>query len=148
MESLSGSVCPEGSLCVGVSVKVLRGSLSRGSLSRGCLSRGCLSRGSLSRGVSVQGSLSRRVSVQGGLSLGGLSLGVSCSGGFYPGGLCPGGLSPGESLSERPPDRDPHTVTSAWYASYWNEFLFREYFTMTIIAGSFRVSLFIDLGCP
>ena len=141
-----GDLCPWGSLS--------RGSLSRGSLSRGSLSgvsvlgvsvqgvpvqgslswgRGSLSGESLSRwvsvsGFSVWGSLSRRVSVQG----------VSVWGSVQ-GGLCPGvsvsvqGISVsvqgvsvwGVSVQGRPPEKDPPTVMSGRYASYWNAFLLR-----------------------
>ena len=54
--------------------------------------------GSVSRGVSVQGSLFRGVSVQG--------------------GLCPEGLC----------NRDPRTIKTGRYASYWNAFLFCMFF--------------------
>ena len=65
-------------------------------------------------GWSLQGGYLGAVSVQGGLCLGG--------------GLCPGGSLSGGSLSRGvcqgdPPDKDPHTVTSRWYVSYWNVFL-------------------------
>ena len=63
------------------------------------------------------------------MTRGGFCLGVSLSWGSLPrGSLCPGGVSvwavcPGGGyLLGRPP---PHgTVTSRWYASYWNAFLF------------------------
>ena len=95
-----------------------RGSLSQGwSLSRGYLpgSGGSLSGESLSTGVSVQGGLSR------GLCLGeSLSRGVSVQR-----HLCTeGSLYRGVSVSKTPLDRDPHTVTSGRYESYWNAFLF------------------------
>ena len=93
----------------GVSVSVQGGlSLCPGRpLSRGCLCLGAFPLGSLSRGggVFVQGEVYVWGSVQR----------VSLSR-----GLCPGG-----SLSGRVSVREtPRTVTSAWYASYWNAFLF------------------------
>ena len=66
----------------------------------------------LSRGVSVQG--------RGSLSEESLSMGVSVWGVSIYGGLCPGGSLSGGSL----PERDPPTVTSGRYASYWNAFVF------------------------
>ena len=66
--------------------------VSGGSLSRKSLTDGSLSRGrSLSRGVSVRGA-----------------------------GPCPRGLpdTSGVSGTETPPDRDPRTVTSGWYACF------------------------------
>ena len=68
---------------------------------------------------------------------------VPWGGGLCPGGVsieggghCLGGLCPGESLSGRPPDRDPlrHTVKSGRYASYWNAFLFSNSITSAVTA--------------
>ena len=69
--------------------------------------------GSLSRGSLYRGSLSRRVSVQ--------------SGG---GGICPeGSLSRGSLSGRSPRQKPPCTVTSGRYASYWNAFLLKKFFT-------------------
>ena len=86
-----------------------------------CLSTGGLCpKGSLSGGVSVWG-----VSVQGGHCLGGLCV---------EGGLCLGfsvlAFSVwGVSVTENPP---PYTVTSRWYASSWNAFLYEKSFAKNI----------------
>ena len=100
-----------------------------------CVSFCSQEEGSLSGEVSVRGvlcpggSLSRGASVQGVLSPGGLCPGDLCPGGHCPGGsLFGGGLCLGRSLSggvsvrETPQTETlpPHTVTSGWYASYWN----------------------------
>ena len=77
--------------------------------------------GSLYKGVSVWG-----ISVQGGLCPGGsLSRGGSVQGGLCPGGALSRGVSvQGVSLSRGVSVREtPRTVTSGWYASYWNAFL-------------------------
>ena len=96
------------------------GSLSRGVSVQGvCLREGgSLSRGSLSKGVSVLGVSVQRVYVSGeGVSV----QGVSVQGVSVQEGLClwetPGPL-----------DRDPHTVMSRRYTSYWNAFLLRKSF--------------------
>ena len=103
-----------GCLCPGVSVW---GGPCPGGLCPGrSLSRWVSVQGSLSRGVSVQGSLCPR----GSLSRGLCPWGVSVLGGLCLGGLCPwGGLCHGDHH---------HTITSGWYASYWNAFLFYSYF--------------------
>ena len=78
--------------------------------------------GSLSGGISVQeglcpGGVSVRESLSRGVSVWGVSVSVQ-------GDLCPGGsLSRGVSVRET-----PCMVTSGWYASYWNAFLFVKYF--------------------
>ena len=85
----------QGGLCPGVS-------LSEGLCPGGLCLGGLCSEGSLSGGSLSRGSLSRE-SLSGGVSVRGR-------------GLCYGHPST--------PDRDPHTVTSGWYAFYWNAFLF------------------------
>ena len=87
-------------------------------------------------------SLCRETSVQGDLCAGGLCAGGSlCRGSLWSGGLCAGGslswgghlstggslssggsLSRGVSVMKTPLDRDPPTVTSGRYTSYWNAF--------------------------
>ena len=108
--SVWGDLCPGGgglyvgeSLSMGVSVQMVPvQGVSEGSLSK----VGSLSRGVSVQGVSVQGSL-RGLCPQRVLCWGGLCQGVSIQG-----GLCHG---------------NPRTVTSGWYASHWNAFLFVLY---------------------
>ena len=89
---------------------------------------GSLFRGSLSKEVPLsRGALSKGVSVQGGL----------CSGGLCPkgGGLCPrGSLSRGSLSGE--------SLSGRRYASYWNVFLFKQYFSSEL--NSFNRLVFIE----
>ena len=79
------------------------------------------------QGVPVQG---RDLCPGGSLSGSGLG-GVSVQGVSVQGGLCPGGLHLG--------DRDPHTVTSGWYASYWNAFLLETIFNCSFCTHGFQI---------
>ena len=82
-------------------------------------------------------SLSKHASQVGFLS-GGLCPGGLCPGGLHPGGslcrgvclrvLCPGGTVRGDSVLGVFLRETPHMVKSGQYASYWNAFLFLNYF--------------------
>ena len=87
--------------------------------------------GHMTMGVSVQG-VSVPACTTGHMTRGvcpmGLVQGGLCWGGLCPRGVCPGGWSrgvsvhPGVSLCGVSVRETPHTVTSGWYASYWNAF--------------------------
>ena len=72
----------------------------------------------------------------GGVSVWGLCPGVSVQeGSLSKGSLCPGGVSfQGESLSRGVSVREtPHTVTYGRYASYWNAFLFLDWYEKVVL---------------
>ena len=113
--SLSGGLCPgkvvsvqvQGGLCPGKGVSVQEGVSFQGASVWGSLSRGLCPGRSLSR----ERSLSRRsLSRERSLSMRSLSRGVSVQEGV-----------PVRGVSVR---ESSHMVTSGWYASYWNAFLF------------------------
>ena len=96
------------------------------SVRRLCLHR-YVSVGFSVRGLCPGGSLSRGFSVQGGLCPGESLSGGSLSRRVSVQGVSVKGISVQGSLSRIPPpqtEAPSHTVTSGWFASYWNAFLF------------------------